>query len=198
MNRFFISDQHYGHANILKFVGLDGKTRIRPEYDIGAVEYMNEDMIRRHNSVVGPRDKVYFLGDVAFNAKVFHDIMPRLNGTKSLILGNHDKLRPDDYLKYFKNIYSARFIGEVEPKIMLCHYPLHQDVNKPNYPICVHGHIHEKEVMREVERPAIEETYMATEVDPRYFNVSVERINYTPIELEDMLSRIRKRMDELW
>lgn len=193
-NIFLVSDHHFGHENILKFKYLDGVTLIRPEFS--SVEHMNEEMIRRHNMVVTDNDKVYFLGDVAFNAKVFHSVMPRLKGKKSLILGNHDKLRPDDYLKYFKNIYSARFMGDVEPKLVLCHYPLHINANHPNHPICVHGHIHEKEIECTREMESGHRTFMKTGPDPAYFNVSVEKIDYTPIELSELVKRIKGRIEQ--
>ena len=178
MKTFFISDQHYGHENILKFKCLNGIDLIRPEFS--SVEEMDETMIQNHNKAVSPEDKVYFLGDVAMNGKVFNQVMPKLNGKKTLILGNHDKLRMDEYYKYFDNIYSSRYMGEITPKLVLCHYPLHIDVNHPKSFINVHGHIHEK-IIRRLGVP-----------DPRYFNVSVERINYTPIELDEMLCQIEQ------
>lgn len=181
---FFISDHHFGHANILRFKGVDNKTLIRPEFS--SLEHMNEEMIRRHNMVVTPNDKVYFLGDVAMYAKPYHSIMPRLNGEKVLILGNHDNLRMDEYYKYFKNIYSSRRLGHVpelkELRAVACHYPLHINADFPNHIICVHGHIHEKEIITNG-RP-----------DPNYFNVSVERINYTPIEASELTKKIKERL----
>ena len=187
MNEFVISDHHFGHANILKFKRKDG-TPVRPEFS--SVEHMNEEMIRRHNKVVGPNDKVYFLGDVAFLAKDLHDIMPRLNGQKTLILGNHDKLRMDEYYKYFKSIYSARYRGDLDPKLVFCHYPMHIDANYPNSPICVHGHIHEKVIENTVYLAGGEKEITP---DPRYFNVSVEQLDYTPISLDNLLVKIKER-----
>lgn len=186
-NTFFISDQHYGHGNILTFLGLDGK-KIRPQFN--NVQEMNETLTRNYNSVVGVKDTVYFLGDVTFTNRLLHEIMPQLKGEKRLILGNHDCLRPDEYLKYFKKIYSARK-WNTDPRIMLCHYPLHIDANHPKPYICVHGHIHEKVIYGRF--PTRENPDLVLE-DPRYFNVSVERINYTPIELEEMMKIIRTRL----
>jgi calcineurin-like phosphoesterase family protein len=194
MTEFVISDHHFGHENILKFGRIDG-TPVRPEFS--SVEHMNEEMIRRHNQVVGKNDKVYFLGDVAFKATDLHAVMPRLNGRKVLILGNHDKLRMDDYYKYFKSIYSARYRKDLGPDgVMLCHYPLHIDANYPNSPICVHGHIHEKEITTEIycDLGQIGPT-KKTVPDARYFNVSVERIDYTPISFDYLLARIKERKE---
>ena len=52
--KFYISDLHFGHKNIL---GFDN----RPFVDI---EQMNNELIRRWNSVVSDGDVVYVLGDM--------------------------------------------------------------------------------------------------------------------------------------
>lgn len=180
MKRFVISDHHFGHENILKFTSNESK--VRPGFS--NVLQMNNYMIWQHNSVVTPEDKVYFLGDVAFNSKVFHEVMPRLNGKKSLILGNHDHFKMDEYYKYFKNIYSSRYIKYSDTvKFILCHYPLHPEANFPNHPICIHGHIHEKDITTQ----GMHGNWQIA--DNRYVNVSVEKINYTPISLDEIASR---------
>lgn len=197
MKRFVISDHHFGHENILKFTN-DG-SKVRPGFS--NVLQMNNYMIWQHNSVVSPEDKVYFLGDVAFNNKVFHEVMPRLNGNKSLILGNHDHFKMSEYYKYFKNIYSSRHIKYSDTlKFVLCHYPLHPDCNFPNYPICIHGHIHEKDI-KVTDHYLVESIYgpavaSDTEIDNRYVNVSVEKINYTPISLDEIARRYETPKEE--
>jgi len=79
---FFCADSHFGHANILKYSK-------RPFSSVGD---MDEALINNWNNLVKPNDTVYHLGDFAFlpyfNIK---QIANRLNGTKHLILGNHDK-----------------------------------------------------------------------------------------------------------
>jgi len=60
-NVWFISDTHFFHANILKFVGNDGK-RIRAPFQ--SLDEMHDYMIEKWNSKVKPGDKVYHLGDV--------------------------------------------------------------------------------------------------------------------------------------
>lgn len=186
MKRFVISDQHFGHENILKFTSTDG-SQVRPGFS--NVLQMNNYMIWQHNLVVSPEDKVYFLGDVAFNKKVFHEVMPRLNGKKSLILGNHDHFNMDDYYKYFDNIYSARYIKYSDTlRFVLCHYPMHPEANYPNYPICIHGHIHEKDI--------VNTDPFGGEKDNMYVNVSVEKINYTPISLDEIARRYETPKEE--
>jgi len=175
-NIFVISDQHFGHNNILKFKSSTGEL-IRPEFQ--DIHDMNAKMIENHNSIVKPEDEVYFLGDVAFNQRVFHSVMPQLNGIKTLILGNHDHLNVvKDYYKYFFNrIHSYKSLKIGKAELLFTHFPLHETsfyYKEKSYN--VHGHIHEKD-----------------SPGKRWFNASVERINYTPIHVEEILNIISKR-----
>lgn len=82
-NIYFTADWHIGHANVL---GFDN----RPFNDIN---HMSEGLIKRFNACVRERDVCYFLGDMGFGGDKLQSVMDRLNGTKILILGNHDKKR---------------------------------------------------------------------------------------------------------
>ena len=166
-NTFFISDTHFGHAKMLTFTNSDG-TLVRPEFS--NVEEMDEFMVERWNSVVRPQDKVYHLGDVVIRRQNL-SILERLNGTKRLILGNHDIFDLKDYSKYFKKIYAMRKLDDM----VLTHIPLHpESVNR--FGLNVHGHIHRNTVRQ----------YNSEFADTRYFNVSVEMINYTPISIDEV------------
>lgn len=82
MTRFWTSDQHFGHANILKYAD-------RPFDD---VTHMREELVAKWNRVVTPRDEVWVLGDFALgNLDKSLKVVKRLNGTKILVPGNHDK-----------------------------------------------------------------------------------------------------------
>ena len=129
---------------------------------------MNEYIIERHNSVVRPQDKIYMLGDVVFHKRYLH-IVGRLNGTKVLIKGNHDLLDASDYLQYFKDIRAVhQFKG-----LIMSHIPIHPDC-LGRWGNNVHGHLHDNVIK-----------------DPRYHNVSMERLkDYTPISLEELRPRL--------
>lgn len=172
-NIFFASDHHFGHANILTFKNQDG-TPLREFTD---VDHMNETMVQRHNLVVSPSDKVYFLGDVVMSRKTSAlEILGRLNGEKILIKGNHDQCNAEAYLKYFKDIRgSHQFEG-----LIMTHIPIHPE-SLARWGLNIHGHLHNNVVKREVSQIP----------DLRYFNVSVERINYTPISLEEVKRNVR-------
>lgn len=172
-NIFFISDHHFGHANILTFKNSDG-TPLR-EFD--DVDHMNEIMIQRHNSVVHPGDKVYFLGDVVMSKKTSAlQVLARLNGEKVLIKGNHDQCSAEAYLQYFKDIRgSHQFEG-----LIMTHIPIHPE-SLARWGLNVHGHLHSNVVRMQLSQIP----------DKRYFNVSVERLNYMPISLEELRKAAR-------
>lgn len=60
-NIFLAADHHLAHEAILTFKRDDGS----PLRDFASITEHDEYLICRHNSVVRPNDKVYFLGDVA-------------------------------------------------------------------------------------------------------------------------------------
>lgn len=78
---FFTSDWHVGHENSIKFDS-------RPFKDLS---HMHRVLINNYNSCVPDNGLCYFLGDMGFgNKEVLKDVVSSLNGTKVLILGNHD------------------------------------------------------------------------------------------------------------
>jgi calcineurin-like phosphoesterase family protein len=158
-NIFFISDTHFGHANILNFLRPDGSHLRR----FSSVAEMDEHIISKWNAVVRPFDKVYHLGDVSM-LKAGIATVARCNGQKRLLRGNHDTYRTEEYLKYFEEIYATRVLDE----IIFSHIPIHPK-SLGRFRANVHGHIHAS--------PA----YGAG-----YFDVSVEAVDYTPLSLEEL------------
>ena len=84
MARFFTSDHHFFHKNILKY-----EASHRP---FETIEDMNQELIHTWNRIVRPEDEVYYLGDFAFTCGLdaSQKILDQLHGTKYLINGNHD------------------------------------------------------------------------------------------------------------
>ena len=189
---FFIGDTHFGHEKTCTvFKRKDGCTPLRP---FANAQEMDEEMIKRWNSVVKQDSKVYHLGDVVINLKHL-SVMERLNGNKRLIRGNHDIAKTSDYLKYFKHIYGVRVLDDM----VLSHVPLHPASITQRWGVNVHGHYHanivERLVTKSSDLGSIEE-YDVLEPDPLYFNVSVEQIDYTPIELSELRSRIKANREK--
>lgn len=162
MNIFLISDTHFGHKGVTQFLRDDG-TKLRP-WD--TTEEMDEALVQNWNSVVREKDKVYHLGDVVINRKALQTLA-RLNGEKVLIKGNHDLFRLEEYTPYFKDIRGSHPLDGM----LLTHIPIHPE-SIGRWKRNIHGHLHAH-----------------TLNDPRYINVAVEQINYTPISLEELKER---------
>lgn len=161
---FLVADTHFGHENVLNFKREDGS----PLRDFPDINFHDEYLISRWNSVVGVNDKVYHLGDVGFKSfSKLSLILGRLNGQKVLIKGNHDGFKLSQYQQYFKDIRGTHQLD----KFILSHIPIHP-CSISRWKANIHGHVHDKSL-----------------VDPRYINVSVENINYTPIDFEEIRSK---------
>ena len=176
-NIFLIGCTHFGHENMYKFLNRDG-TRVRHEF--ADAKEGDEAMVERWNKTVSKGDKVYVLGDVAFH-KTHLATVGRLNGSKILVKGNHDNLQLAEYAKYFRDV---RAYHRLVDNLVLSHVPVHPQSlwseRNNKYWINVHAHLHSGAVMSLLD---------ASLPDYRYFSVCVERINYTPISLEEVRVR---------
>ena len=121
---FFTSDTHFNHHNIIKYCN-------RP---FTRTALMNEELIKKWNSVVGKDDVIFHLGDFSMGTVTsVLDILPRLNGKKYLIVGNHEKDIMSNLaaMDHFEGIYdmleifvSDKEISYGKQHIVLCHYPM--------------------------------------------------------------------------
>lgn len=170
MSRTWVySDPHFYHRNIVKFTNYDG-TKVRPWDD--SVK-MTEDMIAWYNELVEDGDRVYILGDVAFSAKDMVSAVSRLKGRKCFIPGNHDPVKMQKYFHLFDDVR-----GYVQRQgFIMSHIPLHPHC-LARWKINIHGHLHNNR---------IEEDGYPGSADPRYYNVCVERTNFRPKLLDDIL-----------
>ena len=170
MKRFIIADTHFGHANIIEYEN-------RPFSNVYEMDYR---LIELWNSVVGNDDLVYVLGDFTLSRKkeIITNLLHQLYGKKVLIMGNHDTRKPKDYIECgFVN--ATRKPIMVEPGVILMHEPFTDSSNiAPNY-IYFFGHVHNNH--------SIMDDY------PNCMCVSVERINYRPIDLDECIRKLRKR-----
>jgi calcineurin-like phosphoesterase family protein len=181
---FLVSDTHFGHLGVCRFMREDGVTKLRP-WD--SPEEMDEEMIRRWNDRVKPTDKVYHLGDVVINRRAL-PMLARLNGDKVLIRGNHDIFRDDEYRQYFRELRAYHVMNGC----ILSHIPLHPE-SIGRFGVNIHGHLHARRVkkIRGVDVKTGQLLY-SNENDLRYHCVCVEQTDYTPILFEDVLKRIRE------
>lgn len=163
--KWFISDTHFFHENIIKYCG-------RPFKD---AQFMNEFIIDKWNRTVMPGDKVYHLGDVACgyggDDKILGDLLSRLNGKKRLVLGNHDNAKSVALQKYFEKI--ELWHGDKSWGFTCSHIPLPLfHLRDGNF--CVHGHIHNN-----------------LEQDPHYINVCVEHTLYGLIHIDEIFRQMK-------
>ena len=164
MNRWIIADTHFGHKNVIQYC----------ERPFSSVEEMNEELIKKWNSVVKPDDIVYHLGDFSMtsNKEKVAELVACLNGRIVLIMGNHDQKSHRWYMDCgFENTTRKPMI--VDNNIILMHEPPMAHLISPIY-YYVFGHVHEKVCLAD-----------------NFSNcrcVSAERINYTPINFKEIIN----------
>lgn len=174
---FLVSDTHFGHAGVCRFMRDDGFTKLRPWDN---PEEMDEAMVKRWNETVRPNDKVYHLGDVVINRKALN-VMRRLNGDKVLIRGNHDIFRLEDYTPFFRDVRGYHVMNGM----ILSHIPVHEE-SLGRFGTNIHGHLHANRV--KMKDPF---GYRESVVDPRYHCVCVEQTDFRPILFEDVIKKIK-------
>lgn len=133
MTVWFTSDTHFGH----KFLSdLRGFGR---EY----LDVHDQAILDNWNSVVGPRDVVYHLGDFSFhkrNGGVNEKIFAALNGEKHLIVGNHD---PSHVRALpWASVRDLSTVSVGGQSLVLCHYPMLTWANAHRGVHHLHGHTH--------------------------------------------------------
>jgi len=115
---FFTADEHFGHANIIKYCN-------RP---FSNVEEMDEMIIAAHNRLVNNDDVVYHLGDFTLKRRSkAQQIIERLNGKQHIFIrGSHDRWLDDTAQHIFAQENAQRIIEtKIEGQIIvLCHYSM--------------------------------------------------------------------------
>jgi len=167
-NVWFTSDWHLGHPASARIRGFD------------TVEEHDATIINNIKTMCGKKDKLFILGDVAWNMNSIEQLED-LPQTKELIIGNHDTLNTQVYLKYFTKVHGFRKYKN----FWLSHCPIHpQELFRCFGNICghehmsdmygnVHGHLHNGAATPPLALP--------------YFNVNVDFNDYKPINLDTII-----------
>jgi len=180
-----ISDTHFQHSNMLNFLDPNG-VPFRGHRFTNQKE-CDELMIHNWNENIKINDHVWHLGDVFFGDKErFCNLWPRLMGHKRLIVGNHDDIRflseknPMTKTWFFEKIELWRNWGHYD--MVMTHIPmqLESTFEGRRSTFNVHGHIHNNR------SPTL-----------RHYNACVEVNDYTPIHIEDLASKLKKRKSSL-
>jgi len=197
--RFFVSDTHFGHANIIKYSN-------RPFRD---VEQMNEALIKNWNNTVGPEDTVYHLGDVALGPWVEWDgLLERLNGYKVLIVGNHDRIFRGMSAKEQKKFqpHYHRWFDETHDNLQglwlddgtivnLSHFPYESDHTEgarymeyrlvDRGRILIHGHTH-----AEFDKHGMDSRVSKSKRGSLQIHVGVDAWGYKPVSEDEIIGLI--------
>lgn len=179
MTKWFISDTHFAHENILKF-----EAEKRP---FKSIEEHDEYLINGWNALIKPDDTLIHLGDVCFkSATKIDEIMPQLNGRKLLVRGNHDTQNAKKYLEYFDDVLSV--IEDKKRGIIYSHYPLHPQCLTHRYKFNVHGHTHSHIITESLSPPF---GHCGVKPDRRYMNICVEHTALGPVHEDYIYSELR-------
>jgi calcineurin-like phosphoesterase family protein len=105
---FFTADEHYGHANIIRYCKRPFRT----------VDEMDAELIRRHNEAVGADDVVVHAGDFALGkisrAQAY---VPLLHGRHIFLRGSHDRWLPEPSVQIWEHTIDGQHV-------VVCHYAL--------------------------------------------------------------------------
>jgi len=171
-NIWFISDTHFGHENILKFVD-ENDNLIRPGFD--SISHMNQRILDNITDNVKAGDTLYHLGDVYFSKEKSESSLKQLKSMpfkKRLILGNHDDGKDKNLYDIFGKIVVWRLFKD--HNFLATHVPIMPDsFRKVEYN--AHGHIHEKESF-----------------SLNHINLCVEKTNYMPVHIDDVMKYKKK------
>jgi calcineurin-like phosphoesterase family protein len=173
--RWFTSDEHYDHNNIITFCK-------RPYKD---TEEMRQKLIDNHNAVVKPGDLVYHLGDMFWRTYGVHNAISTvksLNGQHFYVYGNHDELFRNksvrDCFVWCKDMENLKISGL--PNIVLCHYAMRVWNGSHRGAYQLYGHTHA----------------VLPEDSSLSMDVGVDARNYAPISLDAVVEHMRAKEEK--
>ena len=181
---YYISDLHFGHANVIKFDNRPFET----------VEEMDRVMIENWNARVRDEDHVYIVGDLIFRSGQAPEwYLKQLKGHKHLVIGNHDhrwmkNISEEKLEKYFDDVQPMMFIVDQGNEIHLCHFPIAEWAKFHRGAYHIYGHIHNR----------TDEAYQFMKRYDNALNAAASINNYMPVTLQELVmnNRIFKEMNE--
>ena len=163
---FLIADLHLGHANIIRYCS-------RPFLFSDSSE-MDHVLIKNWNYTVGPKTRIYCLGDLIYgeDAGPAEQYRKRLRGDIVFIQGNHDDPESGTVPLIETEYENLKFL--------LIHDPA--DVPPAFDGWVIHGHHHNNDLRH----------FPFMNFADRRVNVSAEVIGYKPVSLYEIVQRIRE------
>lgn len=146
-----------------------GHKNIHKYRGFDSAEEHDEFVKEKYHSVITKRDTIMFLGDTCFTTDALAEVKT-WPGYKIAILGNHclERVKIQDVVDTYDRVYALHN----KKGCWLTHAPIHPNELRGKF--CVHGHVHANTIP-----------------DDRYYNVSLENIEYTPIDFQEVVSRLR-------
>lgn len=184
MSVFFTSDWHFNHD----------KEFVWKKRGFKSVYEMNEEIIKRHNSLVQSDDIVYFLGDAMFgDINDSLSFIRRLNGQIYAIIGNHDTENKRELLRTLPNWHEvgyATVIKENGLRFYLAHYPTItasplEDKKLKSRTICLYGHTHQNI------------SSFFDDKNPFVYHIGQDSHDCRPVNIDTVIEEIRRREDGL-
>lgn len=173
---YLCSDWHFNHD----------KEFIWKDRGFNSVDEMNNEIVKRHNSVVAEDDDVYVLGDLTMGSDIEANkiLIESLNGKIHIITGNHDTPNRIEMYKSCKNVVAICGYGTIlkykKYSFYLSHWPTNTsngDADKPLrcrlLNICGHLHTTDK--------------YLEMKVGRNSYHVEMDSNNCYPILLDKII-----------
>jgi len=190
---WFISDEHYGHRNIIRYTG-------RP---FNLVQEMDRAILGHCLKQFQQDDLVWHLGDFAFPAGRYRKpdgcsvafwartqmarLIARMPGTHCIVRGSHDRGAEALRSCGFAVAVEEAVVNLDGRRILLRHTPLYDPLPAGVHGV-FHGHIHQgfrEDLVAAGERPDV----------PKWnVNLCVEQMAYGPISYKAALGRLAAQM----
>ncbi len=177
---FFISDPHFGHANVIGYSN-------RPFAD---VDEMDRELVARYQAVVQPHHTVLWLGDCFFcRPERAAEILAALPGRKILCRGNHDRSAAAMSRMGFDLVVDSVTLHIAGHTVRACHFPYKgtstaevapDDAEHPwptprHGEVLLHGHTHSPHRRRD-----------------RQIHLGVDAWDYRPVALREVEALVRE------
>lgn len=181
MGRFFTSDLHLNHKNILKYTPRPWPT----------VDEMNEAIVANINSVLSKRDELYIIGDFAFDRHGYW--LNAIKGKKILVLGSHDKMNTE-YYRNFSEVCLVKTIRFANGRFCVMMHCCPRIWEKSHYgAYCLFGHSHGR---LKTFNLSIDTGIDSDEIPKKYFPASEEQITDIMYEREKMMNEAGRIVKE--